>query len=137
MELKLELSEKQILKEKFTKDVKGYDSEEVDAFLDRIIDDYRSFWEYVHESEAYTENLEKKILELDEVTREFPSEKKVLQKTIKDLEEENASLKNRLGSIKPGDVVTEENIIYLDKINRYEEFLNNHGIDPQTLKPKK
>ena len=49
MDLKPKLTSHQILAKKFTPDVKGYQPEEVDRFLDEILDDY-------HVMEAFLKN---------------------------------------------------------------------------------
>ena len=39
--MKLQLTSKEILNKEFKKSVKGYDASEVDAFLDKVLSDYR------------------------------------------------------------------------------------------------
>lgn len=137
MDLKIDLSAKKILNEKFTKDVKGYDPEQVDAFLDRIIEDYKAFAQYQKESNAYIESVEGELASLKEERGGFSGKEDALRAQIKSLETENASLKNRLGNIKPGDNPTEENLHLIDRINELEQFLWDHGIDPKTFKKRK
>ena len=43
MENKIQLTKEIILNHQFTPNVKGYDPSEVDDFLDRIIEDYKTF----------------------------------------------------------------------------------------------
>ena len=39
--MKLQLNAKDILNKQFEKDVKGYNPDEVDSFLDKVLTDYR------------------------------------------------------------------------------------------------
>lgn len=134
MELKLDLNAKKILDQKFTKDVKGYNPEEVDAFLDRIIQDYLAFSQYQKQSGAYVEGLEDKIAALQNEKQSCLEERDGAVDAKKKLELENASLKNKLGGIKPSDKPTAENIQYISRINQLEDFLYGIGYDPRTLK---
>jgi len=134
MELKLDLSAKKIFDQKFTKDVKGYNSTEVDAFLDRIIQDYLAMSQYQKQSGAYQESLEEKIAALQNEKQSSLDEKEQADEEKKRLELENASLKNKLGGIKPSDKPTAENIQYISRINQLEDFLYGIGYDPRTLK---
>jgi DivIVA domain-containing protein len=134
MDHKVELTAKEILNKSFTKDVKGYNSEEVDAFLDRIIVDYGSFAEYQKDSQTYIASIESKLkaLEADKQALLLDQSKTYEQK--KQLEIENASMKNRLSAIKPGDKVSSENFEYIARLNQLESFLYSIGYDPKTLK---
>ena len=134
MELKLDLTAKKIYDQKFTKDVKGYNPMEVDAFLDRIIQDYFAFIQYQKQSSAFQENLEEKLAALQNERQLLLGEKGLVDEAKKKLEFENASLKNKLGGIKPSDKPTAENIQYISRINQLEDFLYGIGYDPRTLK---
>jgi DivIVA domain-containing protein len=134
MELKLDLNAKKILDQKFAKDVKGYNPDEVDAFLDRIIQDYLAVSQYQKQSSAYAEGLESKIATLQDEKRAMLEDRDAAIDAKKKLELENASLKNKLGGIKPSDKPTAENIEYISRINTLEDFLYGIGYDPRTLK---
>jgi len=134
MELKLDLSAKKIFDQKFTKDVKGYNPGEVDAFLDRTIQDYLAFSQYQKQSSAYAEDLEGKLAALQEEKQSLLEDRDNAVNAKKKLEIENASLKNKLGGIKPSDKPTAENIQYISRINQLEDFLYGIGYDPRTLK---
>jgi DivIVA domain len=134
MELKLDLNAKKVFDQKFAKDVKGYNPEEVDAFLDRIIQDYLAFSQYQKQSSAYAEGLEGKIATLQDEKQALLEDRDVAVNAKKKLELENASLKNKLGGIKPSDKPTAENIEYISRINQLEDFLYGIGYDPRTLK---
>jgi DivIVA domain-containing protein len=134
MELQLDLNAKKILDQKFTKDVKGYNPGEVDAFLDRTIQDYLAFSQYQKQSSSYAEDLEGKLAALQEEKQSLLEDRDNAVNAKKKLEIENASLKNKLGGIKPSDKPTAENIEYISRINQLEDFLYGIGYDPRTLK---
>jgi DivIVA domain-containing protein len=136
MEDKVKLTGKEILEKKFTKDVKGYNPDEVDAFLDEVIADYANFAAYQKESSAYIGTLEKKIQEEEAKVRSFQSQSKTLWEENKQLEIDNASYKKRLDGIKPGDKPTAENLDYIKRINQLETFLFNHGFKESDLDKK-
>jgi DivIVA domain-containing protein len=127
MEDKVKLSSKIILEKKFTKDVKGYNPDEVDAFLDEIIADYKNFALYQKEASTYIESLENKIKESATEVSATQGDYKSLWEKNKQLEIDNASYREKLKDIKPSDRPTAENIEYIQKINRYENFLSSHG----------
>lgn len=129
MEHKLELSPKEILAEKFTKNVRGYDPDEVDAFLDKVILDYQSFLAYRKENEEYIASLRSELAKrsLDPKTSD----------RIRALEAENASLHNKLDHIRPGDAPTAENIGLINQLNRLSAFVHELGYDPTTLEKRK
>lgn len=120
MEVKLLLSSKDILNNKFTADVKGYRAIEVDKYLDKIISDYQ---------------LMEKLL-----TVELPAISKQnelvtsLKKTNHDLEVSNARMKTRLGNIKEEDKVNLGNIDLVKRIRVLEKALYDAGIDPTKIK---
>lgn len=136
MDFKLELSPKLILDEKFQKDVKGYNAEEVDSFLDKVIQDYVSFVQFQKETAAYLEKLDAEIQGLSNEKASLALEKKSSYEKRRSLEIENASLHNKLDGIKPGDKATPENLEYISRINQLEDFLYSMGYDPRTLKKK-
>ena len=117
MEDRLELNPEKILQKKFEKNVKGYNANEVDEFLDVIIRDYVLFAKYKHSCDGYIATLEGQIAKLD--------------KKNKEIEVENYQMKKRLDGIKSSDNVSKENIGYLQKINKYENFLHAHGFNPK------
>ena len=71
-ELDIKLSPKEILNKEFKFDAKGYRAEEVDAYLDMIIEDYSEFIHFI----------------------------KKLEKENRHLEEENNNLKNELRKLR-------------------------------------
>jgi DivIVA domain-containing protein len=136
MDYKVELTAKTILDEKFTRDVKGYNPDEVDAFLDRVIQDYLVFAQYDKESQTYSEGLEKQIQSLQSDKQSLVADKQTLYGQKRQLEIDNASLHHKLDGIKPGDKPTAENVEYISRINQLEDFIWSIGYDPRTLKKK-
>ena len=119
MENKIQLTKEAILNKQFTPNVKGYDPSEVDDFLDRIIEDYKTFEKFEKESKEYIQSLE--------------TENRRVKEAYKAVEVDNGKMRARLEGIKEGDHVTKENIELLQKINKYEKVLYAKGIDPRKL----
>jgi len=136
MDTKIELTPKEILDEKFTKDVKGYSSDEVDAFLDRIIKDYVAFDNALKQDAAAIEGLQSEIQALQNAGAQSGQSQAAFADRFHKLELENASLHNRIDGIKPGDNPTVENMQYIQRINQLEDFLYSIGYDPNSLKKR-
>lgn len=115
----ISLNAKKILMQVFTPDVKGYDADQVDEFLDQVAKDYTAFENYYNDSRKYIVDLETQLRKSREQTSS--------------LEVENARLKKRLEGIKSGDAVTTENIDLLQRINRLEKELYQKGVDPRKI----
>lgn len=136
MEPKIDLSVEAIYKEKFEKDVKGYNAEQVDAFLDRIIRDYASFEQLLKGKEAQVISLEGEIKRLRESFENGAKQAGLDYERFRKLEVENASMRKKLNSIKPGDSPSEENLSYIQRIHDLESFIAAIGYDPKNLKKK-
>ena len=115
----ISLNSQLILKKVFTPDVKGYDADQVDEFLDQVARDYVAFEAYYNDSKNYIVDLETQLRK----TRERSSE----------LEVENARLKKRLDGIKDTDNVSSGNIDLLQRIQRLEKELFRLGVDPRKI----
>lgn len=115
----ISLNAKKILMQVFTPDVKGYDADQVDEFLDLIAKDYQAFEAYYGDSKKYIVDLETQLRKARE--------------QISSLEVEKARLKSRVEGIKSSDAVTNENIDYLQRINRLEKELFRLGVDPRKI----
>lgn len=115
----ISLNAQKILMQVFTPDVKGYDADQVDEFLDRIAKDYTAFEAYYNESKKYIVDLETQLRKSRE--------------TVGTLQVENARLSKRLDGIKSSDSVTSENIDYLQRISRLEKELYRLGVDPRKI----
>lgn len=120
MQNQIKLTPTEILSKQFTKDVKGYNPDEVDAFLDEVIADYRAFASFVKDSKDYIDKLE--------------MENAKLAKRNHDLETENGGLHSRLDGIKEGTGVTQENMAYIQRISKLEKKLYSLGYNPQEIK---
>ena len=114
------LSEEAILSKVFVANVKGYDPDEVDAFLDLIIADYRQF------NRAYAENKEY-IVQLETQNRRIRED---LQKS----EQERARLKTRFEGLKDTDQPNTGNIDLLTRIGKLEAEVYRLGGNPRDIK---
>ncbi len=115
----ISLNAKKILVKVFTPNVRGYDPDEVDDFLDQVAKDYASF-------ETYYANSQKYIVDLETQLRRYKDE-------IAASELERARLKKRVDGIKDSDTVTSTNIEYLQRIDKLEKALYRQGIDPNKI----
>jgi DivIVA domain-containing protein len=115
----ISLNAKLILTKVFTPDVKGYDADQVDEFLDNIAKDYQAF-------EAYYKDSQKYIVDLETQLRKSRDQ-------VSGLEVDNARLSKRLEGIKDSDSVTTNNIDLLQRIGRLEKELFRLGVDPRKI----
>ena len=116
----ISLNAKMILEKTFVPHGNGYDPDEVDAFLDQVIRDYRAFENYYQESKRYTISLETSLRQAKE--------------KIQSLEVENASYSSRLSGVKDSSEVNSTNIAYINRIRRLETELYKRGVDPNLIK---
>ncbi len=116
----ISLNVEQILKKTFTPNVKGYDPDEVDSFLDQIIKDYRSFETYYMESKNYIISLESQLRDLKE--------------TSSNLTVEKARLESRLAGVKDPSSISKDNLQYVNRIASLEHALWGLGVDPNGVK---
>ena len=98
----------------------AYDAEEVDRFLDMVIQDYKLVEASVVIPVNEYETLKQK--------------NKVLESDKRKLEVELERYKARFTNIKSSDNVTTDNIEYISRINTLERFLWAHGFNPDTIK---
>ncbi|MCQ2741823.1 MAG: DivIVA domain-containing protein [Bacilli bacterium] len=120
MDSKLSLTSQKILEKQFTKNVKGYDPDEVDEFLDLVRADYMAYDSKLAEAKNYVRRLEEEL--------------KRVQDSKQELEIDNARMKKRLSGIKPGDKLNEENMEYIQRINVLEHYIYLTGVDPTKIK---
>jgi len=114
------LDANKILTKVFTPNVKGYDPDEVDKFLDEIIADYQAFDRYYMDSKQY-------IIQLETSNRRVKEENQRL-------EQERAMLKARFDGLKKSDSPNVENIEYLTRIGKLEKELHRLGVNPRDIK---
>jgi DivIVA domain-containing protein len=63
---RIQLTVQKILDKKFTRDVKGYNPDEVDAFLDMVIQDYVSYTEAQKQQETTIVSLQNQVAALQQ-----------------------------------------------------------------------
>ena len=114
------LNAQKILKKVFTANVKGYDPDEVDKFLDEVIADYATFDRYYVESKKYIVQLE--------------TQNRRIKEDNQKIEQERALLKNRFDGIKESDAPSSENIEMLNRIAKLEAELYRLGVNPRDIK---
>ncbi len=118
--IKLNLTSQDILNKQFKPSKSGYDSYEVDEFLDNIINDYR----------LVEKNMLLKKKQYDDLLKQFHETKEQKDK----LEIKNRSYEDKLKDINDTSKVTIDNIDLIKKIDRYERFLWKQGINPNNIK---
>lgn len=132
MEKNVELSIEAIYKEKFEKDVKGYNPEQVDSFLDRIIRDYDAFESIIDSKNAQIAALKEEV----RFEQERNANSKADYERLRALERDNSVMQKKLEAIKPGETPTAENLRFLQRIGELESFLYSEGYDPKTLRKR-
>ena len=121
MAVKLFLNSQTILDHTFPLIHKNaYDAEEVDRFLDMVLQDYRLAEANVLISKKEYETLKEK--------------NKTLESEKRNIEVELERYKARFTNIKSSDNVTNDNIELVRRINSLEKFLWAHGFNPDTIK---
>ncbi len=115
----LSLDTRILLNKIFEPQTYGYNAQDVDEFLDLVINDYHIIENNYLLSKKTIDDMEKEISELKHKNEQL---------TI-----ENKSMSNRLKGIKDNDEVNSSNIDLLKKIDRYERKLYKMGIDPKTV----
>lgn len=128
------LTEKDILNKEFKKDIKGYDAQEVDYFLDQVIKDYISFQKEETALNAEIATLRNQIHQAE--LKNNKPDVLALKKRIHDLELENASYKNKLSGLKAGDKINAENVDIIKRMRMLENFIWQLGFDPTTFKKR-
>lgn len=118
--IKLNLTSQDILNKQFKPSKSGYDSYEVDEFLDNIINDYR----------LVEKNMLIKKKQYDDLLKLYHETKEQKDK----LEIKNRSYEDKLKDINDTSKVTIDNIDLIKKIDRYERFLWKQGINPNNIK---
>lgn len=115
----INLNSTKIYEKVFTPNVKGYDPEEVDTFLDEIIADYVAFEKYYRESRDYIRELE------DSLRKE--------RENVRTLTVNNAKLNSRVEGIKEGESINQSNIELIQRIRKLENALYRLGEDPSKM----
>ncbi len=116
--MKLQLTSKEILNKEFKKSVKGYDASEVDAFLDKVLSDYRMI-------DGVMKALESQV---DQLKRD----NQILRVQLSKKEAELSTSHNQF--LQNPDIVQLDNLDLLKKISKYEKKLYQMGVDPSKIK---
>ena len=115
----IKLNSTKIYEKVFTPNVKGYDPDEVDAFLDDVIGDYVSFEKYYSESSEYIRTLEDSLRKEREKNRQLTMD--------------NARLNTRLEGIPDAGGVNKENIELIQRIAKLENEVFRLGGNPSKI----
>ena len=118
--LNLSLKSTEILDKKFKGAKNGYDSYEVDEYLDKVLSDYRLVEEKCLLNKKYYANIIK--------------ENEELKKTNEYLEISLKSYQDKLDGISDISKATSSNIDLLKRINKLEKFLWKEGFNPNNIK---
>ena len=120
MAIKLVLTAEEIGNKVFKGVPRGYDPYEVDKYLDMVISDYEKVENNYLMTKDEIDKLETKIKKLEE-ERHY-------------LEIELSKMKAKYSNVKPTDVVTDDNINLIKRINTLERFLWRNGFNPENIK---
>ena len=118
--MKLIVSFKEILNKKFKTTPNGYDPDEVDAFLDKILDDYR--------------NIDKIIASFDEEIIRLKRDNESLKATIRDKEQVMSIQKGKNFALTNCHEGNLDNLELLQRCSKYEKKLYELGVDPNKIK---
>ena len=115
MAKKLNYDPKSLLNIKFSPSNAGYNSDEVDAVFDKMIEDYESL-----------------IAECDKAAKQKDLEVEKYNKVKEELERTNfelAQVKEKLSNLKKMSGITDDNYSLMLKVSNYERVLHRKGID--------
>lgn len=107
---KIQLSPKKIVNKQFQIDFKGYNAEEVDYFLDIVVNDYENFAAMLNESYTQIDKLQKVNDELRQKVNQLEKEKMIQNDQLKSMEDNlstNIDLLKRISNL--------EKAVYKDK----------------------
>ena len=110
MTYKIQLSPKKIVNKEFQIDFKGYNAEEVDYFLDMVVNDYEMFATMLNDSYMQIEKLQKANDELKHKINQLETEKMIQNDQLKSMEDNlsaNVDLLKRISNL--------EKAVYKDK----------------------
>lgn len=118
--MKLNVTTRDILLKKFKQSPNGYNPEEVDMFLDKILNDYRKI-------EGELNNYEEEIVTL---RREVES----LKSNIRSKDAELSVIKSKNIAMVGNKNQPIDNLVLLQRCSAYEKKLFDLGIDPSKIK---
>lgn len=88
MDFKIQLTPKKILNKEFKVDFKGYNSTEVDYFLDTVLADYESFAKMIEIANKELDDLENENKRLKAEIAKLSKDNSVAQESVQHLEEQ-------------------------------------------------
>lgn len=117
--MRLQLSAKEILEKKFEKNVKGYNADEVDQFLDKVLIDYRMI-------DGVVQSLNSQIVTLKRENEALKASIREKESEISIQKSKNIVLSHNEGSL--------DNLELLQRCSKYEKKLYQMGVDPSKIK---
>jgi DivIVA domain-containing protein len=102
MKQKQLLNKEDVLKADFQVNVRGYDAEQVDSFLDKVALDYEFFAEVLKDYESRIQTLSKKNIELNTTVSNLTSSHKTISNELERYKKdgyENLSVQKKVGDI--------------------------------------
>ncbi|HKL72913.1 MAG TPA: DivIVA domain-containing protein [Candidatus Onthovivens sp.] len=118
--MKFKLKEEDILNKKFKANVKGYDCDEVDAFLDLVLSDYNLINELDNS--------------LDDQLITLKRDNEGLKAQIRDLEQKLELISAGFKVDSNGVYSSLDNLELLQRCGRYEKKLYDLGVNPSKIK---
>lgn len=118
--MKLLLRSKDILDKKFRQTANGYDPDEVDTFLDKILDDYRS--------------IDKEVEDLNAQIISLKRDNETLKANLRDKEQAISIQKSKNIALMSQHQSSLDNLELLQKCSAYERKLYELGVDPNKVK---
>lgn len=88
MDNKIQLTPKKILDKEFKVDFKGYNSTEVDYFLDTVLEDYENFAKIIKNANSQLESLASENERLKAEIVKLTKEKEIYEENVESLEEQ-------------------------------------------------
>lgn len=118
--MKHTLSSKSILDKKFKQNLKGYDPEDVDSFLDKVIEDY--------------EKIECDFNELNRQITDLKRDNETLKAQLRDKEAAISIQKSKNIALSSSHQSSLDNLELLQRLSAYEKKLYQLGVDPSKIK---
>lgn len=119
MPIKLNLDSQTIYNKEFAGNKAGYDSLQVDTFLDIVIKDYQEIEKYISCQKDDASLLGEKI--------------KLLTSQLSKVEAENALLRKKIDGINLNQDTSLNNLELLKRISSLEKALSKAGINPNNI----
>ena len=121
--MKLRLTSKDILNKKFKSSPNGYNPEDVDTFLDKILEDYRDI-------DKEIDNLNAQLVSLKRDNEALKSGLREKEQVISIQKSKNIALRNNQNNHES----SLDNLELLQKCGAYERKLYELGVDPSKIK---